>query len=49
MTAGPGDTDPSTALRPGQLHFLRRMKEDLRDHDGEPLFKPRYAETVSVD
>ena len=35
-------------MRPGQLHFLRRMKEDLRGHDNEPLFKPRYAETLRV-
>jgi len=25
------------------------MKEDLRGHDNKPLFKPRYAETLSVD
>jgi len=49
VTAGPADTEPERRLRPAQLHFLRRMKEDLRDHDGELLFKPRYAETVSVD
>lgn len=49
VTAGPGDDDPDHRLRPGQLHFLRRMKEDLRGHDGEPLFKPRFAETSSVN
>lgn len=49
VTAGPGDTDPDHRTRPGQLHFLRRMKEDLRGHDGEDLFKPRYAETLSVN
>lgn len=48
VTAGPGENDPAHRLRPGQVHFLRRMKEDLRDHAGEPLFKPRYAETISV-
>ncbi len=48
VTAGPGDTEPERRLRPAQLHFLRRMKEDLRDHDGKPLFKPRYAETLAV-
>ncbi|MFG1612455.1 helicase-related protein [Nonomuraea wenchangensis] len=36
------------ALRPGRDNFLRRMKEDLRDLDGEPLFKARYAETTEV-
>ena len=49
VTAGPGDDEPDHRLRPGQLHFLRRMKEDLRDHKGEGLFKERFAETVSVD
>ena len=48
VTAGPGDDDPDHRMRPGQLHFLRRMKEDLRDHDGTPLFKPRFAETLPV-
>lgn len=49
VTAGPGDTDEAHRMRPGPMHFLRRMKEDLRGHDGEPLFKPRYAETLRVD
>jgi superfamily II DNA or RNA helicase len=48
VTAGPGDNGPEHRRRPGQLHFLRRMKEDLRGHDGQPLFKERFAETVSV-
>lgn len=44
----PGD-DPSveeelSALRPGGIHFIRRMKEDLVDYDGlTPLFKGRTA------
>jgi superfamily II DNA or RNA helicase len=42
----PGD-DPDqelSALRPGSIHFLRRMKEDLVDYDGvTPLFKRRHA------
>jgi superfamily II DNA or RNA helicase len=37
-----------TVLRPGRDNFLRRMKEDLRDLEGNPLFKPRYAETREV-
>lgn len=49
VAAGPGDDSTDKRMRPGQLHFLRRMKEDLRGHDNEPLFKPRYAETLSVD
>jgi superfamily II DNA or RNA helicase len=48
VTARPGDTDPDRRMRPAQLHFLRRMKEDLRGHDNEPLFKPRFAETLAV-
>jgi superfamily II DNA or RNA helicase len=33
-----------TSLRPGGIHFLRRMKEDLVDHDGVTrLFKRRHA------
>jgi len=35
-------------LHPSELHFLRRMKEDLRGFDDEPLFPPRYAEVLSV-
>jgi superfamily II DNA or RNA helicase len=34
--------------RPGRDNFLRRMKEDLRDLDGNPLFPPRFAETRQV-
>ncbi|MEO5875007.1 MAG: helicase-related protein [Streptosporangiaceae bacterium] len=42
----PGDDPkrPLTALRPGSIHFLRRMKEDLVDYDGvTKLFKRRHA------
>lgn len=38
-----------TRLHPSDLHFLRRMKEDLRDLDGSLLFPPRRAHTVRVD
>jgi SNF2 family DNA or RNA helicase len=35
------DSRPSTKLRPGPLHFLRRMKEELVDYDGATkLFLP---------
>lgn len=29
--------------------FIRRVKEDLRDFEGKPLFLPRYVKTVSFD
>lgn len=35
-------------LVPGGLHFLRRMKEELVDLDGNALFPPRVAERVPV-
>lgn len=47
----PGN-DPNvelSALRPGPIHFLRRMKEDLVDYDGKTrLFKGRTAHNHSV-
>lgn len=47
----PGD-DPKQqlpALRPGSIHFLRRMKEDLVDYDGvTKLFKGRRATNVRI-
>ena len=49
VSAGPGETDPDRRMRPGKMHFLRRMKEDLRDHDGSKLFRERFAETLAVD
>ena len=43
------DDEPRRALRPGALHFLRRMKEELVDYDGAtPLFKGRRATNVKV-
>ena len=36
-------------LKPGSVHFLRRMKEPLVDYDGKrKLFKPREANNVKV-
>ncbi|MCR4416753.1 MAG: helicase-related protein [Ignavibacteria bacterium] len=29
--------------------FIRRLKEDLKDFDGKPLFLPRYVKTVPFD
>ena len=47
----PGE-DPNitlAALRPGPIHFLRRMKEDLVDYDGKTrLFKNRTAENFGI-
>lgn len=42
-------TDYDTALRPSTLSFLRRMKEELKDLEGRPLFPPRHAETVPIE
>ena len=44
----PRQIDYETALVPSKLSFLRRMKEDLVDHDANKLFPPRFSETVSV-
>jgi hypothetical protein len=30
-------------------NFLRRMKEDMRDFDGKPLFPPRHVTTLPYD
>jgi SNF2 family DNA or RNA helicase len=29
--------------------FLRRLKEDMRDFDGQPLFPPRHVKTLGVE
>ncbi len=29
--------------------FIRRIKEDLKDFDGTPLFLPRYVETIPLE
>ncbi len=40
---------PSHALKPGPLHFLRRMKEELVDYDGATkLFEAREARNIAV-
>lgn len=36
------------ALYPSRLTFLRRMKEELKDLNGDDLFPARYAETAPV-
>ncbi len=41
--------EPSRQVKPGRVHFLRRMKEDLVDFDGTTkLFKGRHAENRPV-
>lgn len=41
--------EPKYAVRPGRMHFLRRMKEDLVDFDGvTKLFKGRRASNETV-
>lgn len=40
---------PGHRLKPGSVHFLRRMKEELVDYDGTTkLFKPREATNIRV-
>lgn len=39
----------ASRLRPARMHFLRRMKEQLRDHDNiTPLFPPRRAHNEAI-
>ena len=41
--------EPTHAAKPGRVHFLRRMKEDLVDFDGvTKLFKGRHAANEPV-
>ena len=43
------DSQPTTKLKPGPIHFLRRMKEELVDYDGSTkLFLPREAKNLPV-
>ncbi|MET8907583.1 helicase-related protein [Micromonospora sp. NPDC004551] len=44
----PRQVEYQTALVPSKLSFLRRMKEDLVDHNGNKLFPPRFSETIPV-
>jgi superfamily II DNA or RNA helicase len=44
----PRQTEYETPSRPSTLSFLRRMKEELKDLEGNELFPPRYAETIPV-
>lgn len=40
--------DYDSVLVPSRMSFLRRMKEGLVDHSGNPLFPPRFSETIPV-
>ncbi len=40
--------DESIRQRENPL-FIRRMKEDLKDFEGRPLFLPRYVETIGFN
>jgi superfamily II DNA or RNA helicase len=40
--------DDLPAIRPGELHFLRRMKEELRDHENNRLFFDRLSYNEKV-
>jgi hypothetical protein len=42
------DTKHTHQLKPGPMHFLRRMKEELRDHEDRRLFHDRNATNVKV-
>ncbi|MXX42429.1 MAG: hypothetical protein F4Z53_05220, partial [Acidimicrobiales bacterium] len=42
------DEQPTSRLKPGVMHFVRRMKEELVGFDGEQLFKARRADNVKV-
>ncbi len=46
---GPKEEEHLAPLRPGPIHFLRRMKEDLVDYDGMThLFKGRTAANFRI-
>jgi superfamily II DNA or RNA helicase len=43
------DEDLTHHVKPGRIHFIRRMKEELLDYDGiTPLFKRRKASNIAV-
>jgi superfamily II DNA or RNA helicase len=45
--ASPDETN-LPAIKPGPMHFLRRMKEELRDHENNRLFHDRNAYNEKV-
>jgi len=41
--------EPTHRLKPGELHFMRRMKEELTTYDGQTrLFHDRHAENIKA-
>ena len=42
------DQEDLPAIKPGHMHFLRRMKEELRDHENNRLFHDRNAYNLKV-
>ena len=47
--SGTGRAEVGAPLKPGPLHFLRRMKEELVDYDSQSLlFKEREAVNVKI-
>jgi len=43
------DDDLTHHVKPGRIHFIRRMKEELLNYDGvTPLFKGRTASNIAV-
>lgn len=44
----PKQREYDSGLVPSGMSFLRRMKEGLVDHTGNPLFPPRFSETIPV-
>ena len=40
------DEEPAHAVKPGRVHFLRRMKEDLVDYDGRTSSSRAAARTT---
>ena len=49
FTPADKDEDLTHHVKPGRVHFIRRMKEELLDYDGvTPLFKGRNASNIAV-
>jgi hypothetical protein len=45
----PKDESELARLKPGSIHFLRRMKESLVDYDSETrLFRGRHASNLAI-
>jgi superfamily II DNA or RNA helicase/transcriptional regulator with XRE-family HTH domain len=42
------DAVSSVSEQKRERHFLRRLKEEMITYDGEPIYKPRLAQTIPV-